>query len=304
MIRPIQRCEIETCVEVIRKSFLTVAEEYGFTEENAPRFTAFATTPERLRFQYDDGRPMNGYFDDQGRLLGYYSLQMQENEECELNNLCVLPEYRHRHIGEDLFSHAIKTAVDRGCKKVNIGIVEENKKLRAWYESLGAHRIGTKKFDFFPFTCGYMEIDTSYHFYGHETAGNVKAKHHLYPGIETPIDLYDALSRIWCADTCAPRMRADWCEENKTLGQCSITAFLAQDIFGGEVYAMPTDNGGVHCYNVVDGYIFDLTSEQFGEKAQNLCYGGNAIQDRESPQHFGKEEKRQRYEYLKEKLSR
>lgn len=303
MIRPIQRCEIETCVEVIRKSFLTVAKEYGFTEENAPRFTAFATTSERLRFQYDEGRPMNGYFDDQGRLLGYYSLQMQGNEECELNNLCVLPEYRHRHIGEDLFSHAIKTAVDRGCTKVNIGIVEENKKLRAWYERLGAHHIGTKKFDFFPFTCGYMEKDISYHFYGHETAGNVKAKHHLYPGIETPTDLYDALSRIWCADTCAPRMRADWCGENKTLGQCSITAFLAQDIFGGEVYAMPTDNGGVHCYNVVNGYTFDLTSEQFGGKAQNLCYEGNAIQDRESPEHFGKEEKRQRYEYLKEELS-
>ncbi|MDE5590708.1 MAG: hypothetical protein K2J60_16475 [Acetatifactor sp.] len=142
----------------------------------------------------------------------------------------------------------------------------------------------------------------SWNFYGWQTAGNIKVKNHIYKGIETPLDLYDALSSVWCADTCAPRMRCDWSEENKTLGQCSITAFLAQDIFGGEVYAMPTDNGGVHCYNVVDGYVFDLTSEQFGERAKNLCYEGNEIQDRESAGHFGKEEKRRRYEYLKEQL--
>ena len=142
----------------------------------------------------------------------------------------------------------------------------------------------------------------SYNFYGWQTAGEVKAKNSISRGVVTPLDLYDALSAIWCADTCAPRMRKEWTEENRTLGQCSITAFLAQDIFGGLVYAMPTDNGGVHCYNEVDGHIFDLTSEQFGEKADTLCYEGNQIQERESQEHFGKEEKRQRYEYLKKQL--
>ena len=39
---------------------------------------------------------------------------------------------------------------------MNIGIVEENIKLRKWYEANGAEHIGTKKFDFFPFTCVYM----------------------------------------------------------------------------------------------------------------------------------------------------
>ena len=112
MIRSIKRCEIENCVEVIRISFLTVAEEYGFTEENAPRFTAFSTTTERLNWQYDEGRPMYGYFDENGQIVGYYSLHIQGNEECELNNLCVLPEYRHRHIGEILFFHSLMTAAD------------------------------------------------------------------------------------------------------------------------------------------------------------------------------------------------
>ena len=68
----------------------------------------------------------------------------------------------------------------------------------------------------------------AYKFYGWETA-DIQDKNGL-----TPRDYYDRLSKIWCAETCAPRMRADWSEENPTLGQCSITAFLLQDIFGGK----------------------------------------------------------------------
>lgn len=144
----------------------------------------------------------------------------------------------------------------------------------------------------------------TYHFYGSGDAAGISARNKIYAGIDTPLDLYDALSEIWCADTCAPRMRAEWTPDNKTLGQCSITAFLAQDIFGGEVKGMTTENGGIHCYNVVDGVIFDLTCEQFGEKAKSLIYGNDPIQERESAYHFGKEEKRQRYEHLKKMLMR
>ncbi len=142
----------------------------------------------------------------------------------------------------------------------------------------------------------------TYNFYGVTAAGKVNAKSRIYKGIETAIDLYDALSDIWCEYTCAPRLRNEWSTENKTKGQCSITAFLAQDIFGGEVYGMPTPSGGVHCYNVVDGYIFDLTSEQFGKEAASLVYEDNELQDRNSAMHFMKEEKRLRYEYIKEKM--
>ena len=71
-----------------------------------------------------------------------------------------------------------------------------------------------------------------YQFYGWEQA-DVPATSKTYEKIKNPKELYDILSEIWCADTCAPRMRERWSKENQTLGQCSITAFLAQDIFGG-----------------------------------------------------------------------
>lgn len=41
---------------------------------------------------------------------------------------------------------------------MHIGIVEENRVLRRWYEKNGAVHTGTKKFDFFPFTCGYLQV--------------------------------------------------------------------------------------------------------------------------------------------------
>lgn len=134
-----------------------------------------------------------------------------------------------------------------------------------------------------------------YNFYGSNNA-DCKPVNELYPQVKSPAELYDALSEIWCADTCAPRLRSEWTKENKTKGQCSITAFLAQDIFGGRVYGIPLEDGNYHCYNVIGECCFDLTSEQFGEKAKELVYENNPEQFREV--HFAKEEKRQRYEKL------
>ena len=137
-----------------------------------------------------------------------------------------------------------------------------------------------------------------YKFYGWEKA-DVPPVSDEYSRISDPRALYDMLSDIWCADTCAPRMRDGWTKENMTLGQCSITAFLAQDIFGGKVYGILRAGGNYHCYNVVGDCVFDLTSEQFGN--EKLCYENNPEQFREV--HFSKEEKRLRYEYLKKELS-
>ncbi|HKM03133.1 MAG TPA: GNAT family N-acetyltransferase [Lachnospiraceae bacterium] len=157
MIKKIIKENIPECVEVIRSSFFSVANEFGFTEENAPRFTAFATTNERLIWQLEEGRLMFAYLNDDEKILGYYSLQLQGNRECELNNLCVLSEYRHKNIGKELMEHAFSYAKQLGCKQMNIGIVEENVKLKQWYIQYGAEHLRTEKYDFFPFTCGYMK---------------------------------------------------------------------------------------------------------------------------------------------------
>ena len=137
-----------------------------------------------------------------------------------------------------------------------------------------------------------------YKFYGHENVQNIKPISKAYPLVKNPLDLYDKMSDIWCEYSCAPRMRKNWSKSNMTLGQCSITSFLIQDIFGGEVYGVPLKEGGYHCFNVVNGVMFDLTSEQFGN--EKLEYTLKYPQSRE--EHFAIEEKYQRYLYLCKEL--
>lgn len=157
MIKEVMEMDIAECVNLIKSSFLTVAEQFGFTEENAPRFTAFATTDDRLRWQLlVEHRPMYAFWSGD-MIVGYYSLQLSDDNTCELSNLCVSPKYRHKGIGEELVKHAFHMAKELNRQKMNIGIVEENTILRKWYEELGFVHVGTKKFDFFPFTCGYMK---------------------------------------------------------------------------------------------------------------------------------------------------
>lgn len=160
MIRKAERADLAECTRVIRDSFRTVADELGFTAENAPRFTAFAVTEERLIRQMEAEHRLMYLDEEDGRICGYYSLLITGPGECELSNLSVLPEFRHRGIGGRLLRHAAETAGAQDCTVMHLGIVEENTVLRRWYEDHGAIHTGTIKYDFFPFTCGNMEIMT------------------------------------------------------------------------------------------------------------------------------------------------
>ena len=138
----------------------------------------------------------------------------------------------------------------------------------------------------------------SYKFYGHESK-SVSPINPKYEDIKDQRHLYDLLDKLWCIETCAPRYRPDWSKDNKTLGQCSITSFLVQDIFGGDVYGIPLKDGGFHCFNIIGDVVFDLTSEQFGD--EQLDYVHVVKQNRE--EQFESIEKYQRYLLLKEKLN-
>lgn len=146
-----------------------------------------------------------------------------------------------------------------------------------------------------------MNKDRVYKFWGsgnEALSGLRPLPESAFGGIEDPYDLYDALRQVWCRETCAPRLQEKWSEENPTLGQCSITSFLTQDIFGGDVYGVLRPGGNYHCYNIVDGIAFDLTSEQFG--TERLDYSKGEKQSRKV--HFQKHEKQERYIFLRKRL--
>ena len=200
------------------------------------------------------------------------------------------PEYRGRRLMGKLIRRVKELARADGYDTVYVSTGETG-----LYEKYGAVFLTTAK-DIRGEDSRIYQMD-AYGFAGWEGA-DVPAQGADYPGIRTPKDLYNVLWHIWSAETCAPRMRGGWSEDNRTLGQCSITAFLAQDIFGGKVYGIPLEDGSFHCYNVVGDCVFDLTSEQFPGK--KLDYGKNPEQMRY--EHFRKDEKRARYEKLKAAL--
>ena len=200
------------------------------------------------------------------------------------------PDYRGRRLMGRLISRVKETARENGYDSLWISTREAG-----LYEKYGAEYI-TEMQDSSGEDSRVYRMNT-YGFYGWENA-MVPARNTAYPGIETPRDLYNALWHVWKKETCASRMQPDWSEENRTLGQCSITSFLAQDIFGGKVWGVPLGDGNFHCYNAVGDCVFDLTSEQFGD--EKLDYALRYEQTRE--EHFGKQEKKERYGKLKARL--
>lgn len=156
-IRPAAHSELESCAAVIRESFKTVADEFGLTEQNCSGHPSFIKA-EKLEKQYNDGCFCFCYFAG-GRIAGYVSLCKSKDAVFELNNLAVLPEYRHRGAGRELLDFCAEKVRQLGGKKITLSIIEENTKLENWYEAYGFTHTGTKKFRHLPFTVGFMELD-------------------------------------------------------------------------------------------------------------------------------------------------
>lgn len=148
--------QLETCLNIIHESFKTVADEFNLTRDNCPSHTAFISL-EKLQAQYAEGRAMFLY-EKGGEKVGYFSIKKSEST-AELDNLAVLPSYRHFGIGKEMIGFAKKYANEHlHANKLTIGIIEENAVLKKWYEGLGFIHTGTKTFPHLPFTVGFMEI--------------------------------------------------------------------------------------------------------------------------------------------------
>ena len=149
--------QLNICLDIIRGSFITVAEEFSLTENSCPSHTAFMSF-DKLQKQFDDGRPMFLFYQDDVP-VGYFSLVKCGDEEWELNNLAVLPEYRHLGIGKSLVDYSVTTVKNYGGNRISIGIIEENTALKNWYFKLGFKHISTHKFEHLPFTVGFMKME-------------------------------------------------------------------------------------------------------------------------------------------------
>lgn len=149
--------QLNTCLDIIHKSFQTVADDMNLTKENCPSHTAFMSL-EKLQNQFKNGNHMFLY-EYNNAIVGYFSLSLNDGI-AELNNLSVLPKYRHLGIGKELVNCAADYSKNTlEINKIKIGIIEENTVLKEWYKALGFVHTGTRKFEHLPFTVGFMELE-------------------------------------------------------------------------------------------------------------------------------------------------
>ncbi len=155
MIRAVEKEELEQCIQIFNRGYGTVADEFGLTEYNSP-YRGRADLPySRLREEFDEGVLMYGYFSE-GRLVGFLGMKMA-GDVCKLNDIIILPEYRNNGYGTELLVFCRKKAEESGKKKIVLGMIDDNIRLKNWYINNGFVNIGYRKYEGAPYTVGDME---------------------------------------------------------------------------------------------------------------------------------------------------
>jgi len=156
-IKELTGVSLEKSAAIIRSAFGKVAAELGITVENAPMFPAFITL-ERLEEMRARGAVFFGLFID-GRQAGVVAVEKRDTGDCYLERLAVLPEHWHGGLGRELVNFVIDYVKKLGVKKLYLGMVNEHKVLKEWYQSMDFKEIELKKFEHLPFTVCFMALD-------------------------------------------------------------------------------------------------------------------------------------------------
>ncbi len=148
--------DLNQLLEVIRTSFLTVAEMFGLSEDNAPTNPAFLTL-ERLEAAIRNDVTFLAAKEEE-KIVGCVGIEPGKDAGIfYLERLAVLPQHRHQKIGARLLESAFDEIKNRGARKISIGIIDENTVLKQWYEQFGFAIQSIKQFSNLPFTVCFLE---------------------------------------------------------------------------------------------------------------------------------------------------
>ena len=150
-IREATSIDIGILTKIIKTSFLTVAHKFNLTLENTPKH------PSNCRIEWISSAIEKG--------IHYYLLEIENNDEpigcCALEKinsnigylerLAVLPPFRKKGYGTVLVNYTIDKAKELRIKKIEIGIIARNLKLKKWYENLGFIIKNKAEFEHLPF---------------------------------------------------------------------------------------------------------------------------------------------------------
>ncbi|CUH97228.1 hypothetical protein P22_3355 [Propionispora sp. 2/2-37] len=142
-------------VNIIRKSFSTVAEQFGLTRENAPTNPVFIEL-KHLRKMQTKGIAMFGVFCASVQ-IGFVAIEKNNANEFYMERLAVLPEQRHKGYGRQIVKYASDYVINQNGRELLISVLGTNETLKSWYCELGFTEFETKYFSHLPFPVCYMK---------------------------------------------------------------------------------------------------------------------------------------------------
>lgn len=155
--RKADESDSRTVANLIRRSFQTVADEFGLMRENCPRHPSNCTE-ERIAADLERGVT---YFllEKAGEPVGCVAAEIPSPGLCYLERLSVLPEHRRLGFGKILVDRVVSMAGEHGARTISIGIIADQTELRDWYRRLGFVDGDTKEFGHLPFRVLFMSRD-------------------------------------------------------------------------------------------------------------------------------------------------
>ena len=140
--------------DIIRKSFIDVAERFNLTIENAPSHPSHCT--EEWIINAISKGVKYYILENEAIPCGCVALERVNDEVGYLERLGVLPRYRNRSFGNMLVNHVISEARKLKLKRIEIGIIAEDLILKNWYRKQGFMERNRADYEHLPFTVLFM----------------------------------------------------------------------------------------------------------------------------------------------------
>jgi N-acetylglutamate synthase-like GNAT family acetyltransferase len=157
IIKAAESKDIDLLASIISRAYKDVAQQFSMTKENCPKHPSHCTS---YWVQKDIERGVDYFLlISDGQAVGCAAIEYAEVDKAYLERLAVLPESRHKGYGRRLVNHVIHLSHPPEISKIGIGIIFEQKRLLAWYQTIGFELTGTKTFEHLPFTVGFMEFN-------------------------------------------------------------------------------------------------------------------------------------------------
>lgn len=157
-IHSVEEEQLPLCLQTLHAAFGESAKRFGYTKETYPSSGAYVTL-EELYDAKKRGVHMYAACVEGGRIAGYVQLEKLREGEYAFRRFAVLPEYQKLGIGRALVSHCRDRAELYGGKKLTLIMINENEKLKQFYESNGFRVVRTAKDDSYPFEYSVMELE-------------------------------------------------------------------------------------------------------------------------------------------------